>query len=138
MRFFWITQLMSFIVFTVDFIMDQKSCTKTWNRASDLCFYIIFFFAFIAVYPYLCRIAEVSAHYAYQTHKKWFKSVLVVILISLVLRMMIVSCYLGFDTEMSILQWTNFIDAIVIICPMLIYTFLWRQEEDCLTCFNRH
>ena len=97
MRLFWILQLISFTIFTACFAMDQKTCTKHWNRSTDLCFYIIFFFVFVAVYPYFCRVAEVSAHDAFQTHKSRFKCVLLVTLLILVFRILIVSSYIGFE-----------------------------------------
>ena len=97
MRLFWILQFISFTIFTACFTMDHITCTKHWNRSTDLCFYIIFFFVFVAVYPYFCRVAEVSAHDAFQTHKSRFKCVLLVTLLILVFRILIVSSYIGFE-----------------------------------------
>ena len=56
----------------------------------------------------------------------------------LVLRAGILSCYLGFDKDMRFLQWTNFLDGLLILCPMFIYTVTWPSDKDCLMCFNRH
>ena len=102
MRFFWILQIICFTIYVGCFTADHISCNKVYNRSSDLCLYIIFFFVFMAVYPYFCRVAEVSAHDAFLTHKSRFKCVLLVNLLILVFRILVVSSYIGYEKKMSI------------------------------------
>ena len=65
MRWFWLAQFVFLAIYSLCFAMDHVTCTKLWNRSANLCFYILFFFVFLGVYPHLCRTAEFSAYYSY-------------------------------------------------------------------------
>ena len=60
------------------------------------------------------------------------------ILAALLIRFFIESTALHWPRNVIILQWTNFIYCIVILLPIIIYTYKMKRDEDCLICFNRH